>query len=248
MRLIGRALRELGIVWIAAHSPQAKGRIERSFATAQDRLVKGLRVAGANTLEQANRYLDQEFLPWWNQHLKVLPANPTDAHRPLEAEHNLSAALSCVETRQVANDYSIRFGGKLYQIARQEVRPGMRGGTVRLEARLDGTLAVRFQDRYVAVSQCQPPPKITAKAPPPLRPRQPHAQPNPAIRQAVRPRNGQPSPARIPRKKVTQGRGAAPPRLFLRGQGWAARQPSRAGLRFAALTLDGTWPRRRTDS
>ena len=45
-------------------------------------------------------------------------------------------------------------------------------------------------------------------------------------------------------KKVTQGRGAAPPRLFLRGQGWAARQPSRAGLRFAALTLDGTWPRR----
>jgi hypothetical protein len=60
---IGRALRELGIVWIAAHSPQAKGRIERSFGTAQDRLVKGLRVAGARSLEQANRYLDQEFGP-----------------------------------------------------------------------------------------------------------------------------------------------------------------------------------------
>jgi transposase len=51
---IGRALRELDIVWIGAHSPQAKGRVERSFQTAQDRLVKGLRVAGAKTLEQAN--------------------------------------------------------------------------------------------------------------------------------------------------------------------------------------------------
>jgi len=50
---IGRALRELGVVWIAAHSPQAKGRVERNFGTAQDRLVKGLRVAGAKTLEQA---------------------------------------------------------------------------------------------------------------------------------------------------------------------------------------------------
>ena len=60
---IGRALRELGIPWIAAHSPQAKGRVERGFSTAQDRLVKGLRVAGAGNLEQANAYVEQEFLP-----------------------------------------------------------------------------------------------------------------------------------------------------------------------------------------
>ena len=59
---IGRALRELDIVWIPAHSPQAKGRIERSFQTAQDRLVKGLRAAGAKTLEEANIYLETEFL------------------------------------------------------------------------------------------------------------------------------------------------------------------------------------------
>src|SRR6202521_2805174 len=63
---IGRALRELGITWIAAHSPQAKGRVERNFKTAQDRLVKGLRVAGAKTIEQANAYLETEFTPWWN--------------------------------------------------------------------------------------------------------------------------------------------------------------------------------------
>ena len=98
---IGRALRELGIVWIAAHSPQAKGRVERSFDTAQDRLVKGLRVAGARTLEEANGYLAEDFLPWWNQHLVIAPANATDAHRPLSPEHNLAASLSEVETRQI---------------------------------------------------------------------------------------------------------------------------------------------------
>jgi hypothetical protein len=160
---IGRALRELGIAWIPAHSPQAKGRIERSFGTAQDRLVKGLRVAGATSLEEANRYLEEEFVPWWNQHLVVEPANPTDAHRPLAAEHNLAASLSQVETRQVANDYTVQFRATLYQIARAEVRPGLRGGSVRVEARLDGSIAVRFQDRYLTCSECAPRPKAPAQ-------------------------------------------------------------------------------------
>ena len=151
---IGRALRELGIVWLPAHSPQAKGRIERSFGTAQDRLVKGLRIAGANTLVEANRYLEQEFLPWWNQHLVTVPANTTDAHRPLSAEHDLAAALSRVETRQVANDYTIRFDGEMYRIARADVCTGLRGATVRIECRLDGSLWVRFRDRYMTVTVC----------------------------------------------------------------------------------------------
>src|ERR1039458_8744521 len=85
---IGRALAEVGIVWIAAHSPQAKGRVERSFQTAQDRLVKGLRVAEATTLEQANAYLETEFIPWWNQTLAVVPATAADAHRPLAASNS----------------------------------------------------------------------------------------------------------------------------------------------------------------
>jgi hypothetical protein len=167
---IGRGLRELGIAWIAAHSPQAKGRIERSFQTAQDRLVKGLRVAGVKTLEHANAYLEHEFLPWWNQHLVVVPANPTDAHRPLGAEHDLAASLSLVETRQVGNDYTLRFRRQLFQIARNQVRPGLRGALVRIEARLDGTMAVRFQNRYLTIGPCQPQPKTLAP-PPPARPR-----------------------------------------------------------------------------
>jgi transposase InsO family protein len=157
---IGRALRELGIGWMPAHSPQAKGRVERSFGTAQDRLVKGMRVSGVRTLEKANRYLEEEFLPWWNQHLTVAPANPTDAHRPLGKEYDLAASLCHVETRQVANDYTIRFAGKIYQIARGDVMSGLRGGNVRVERRLDGSVAVRFRDRYLTVEECSPRPKV----------------------------------------------------------------------------------------
>lgn len=159
---IGRALKELDIEWIAAHSPQAKGRVERGFGTAQDRLVKGLRVAGAQTLEQANAYLESEFLPWWNQALTVVAASAEDAHRPLGKGHNLAASLSQVESRQVANDYTIRFDNRIYQIQRTEIRAGLRGGTVRVEKRLDGTLAVRFRDRYLSVSECAPRPKAAA--------------------------------------------------------------------------------------
>jgi hypothetical protein len=167
---IGRALRELGIEWIAAHSPQAKGRIERSFGTAQDRLIKGLRVAGVKTLDGANRYLQEEFLPWWNQHLTVLPAQPTDAHRPLGREHELGAILSRVQSRQVGNDYTLQFEGQLYQIAPAAIRPGLRGAIVRVEARLDGSIAVRFRQHYLPVSVYQPRPQ-TAPAHQPRPPR-----------------------------------------------------------------------------
>jgi len=157
---IGRALRELDIVWIGAHSPQAKGRVERSFQTAQDRLVKGLRVAGAKTLEQANAYLEAEFLVWWNNTIAVIPASSDDAHRPLGKEHSLAAALSYVEPRQVSSGHTIQFDNQTYQIARSDVRAGMRGADVRVEVRLDASMAVRFGKRYLAVTACQPRPKV----------------------------------------------------------------------------------------
>lgn len=162
---IARALKELEITWIAAHSPQAKGRVERGFGTAQDRLVKGLRVAGAKSMEQANEYLEKEFLTWVNETLSVTAANPDDAHRPLEAHHHLAAILSHVESRQVGNDYTIQFESKLYQIASKDIRAGLRGADVRVEKRRDGSIAVRFRDRYVAVSRCEPRPKQTKPKP-----------------------------------------------------------------------------------
>jgi transposase len=153
---IGRALRELGTGWVAAHSPQAKGRIERFFGTAQDRLVKGLRKAGARSVEAANTYLEQEYLPQWNRRFTVKADHATDAHRPLRAEHDLAAILSHVEERVVANDYTIRYNTKIYQIPRTDIRPGLRGGTVRVEERLDQTVWVRFRERSLKVNVCQP--------------------------------------------------------------------------------------------
>jgi hypothetical protein len=157
---IGRALRELNIVWIAAHSPQAKGRVERGFSTAQDRLVKGLRVAGASALEQANAYLEHEFLPWWNQTLTVEPNSPLDAHRPVTEEHDLAAILSHVEERQISNGYTVQYRGQAYQIPSTQVRTGMRGAKLRVEARLDGTVAMRFHNESLLVTVCEPPQRI----------------------------------------------------------------------------------------
>jgi transposase len=164
---IGRALRELGITWIAAHSPQAKGRVERNFETAQDRLVKGMRVAGVVTIEQANEYLHNDYLVWWNRELTVEPASADNAHRPLEKSHSLAASLSYVETRQVRPDYTFRWGGQLYQITRKAVTTGLRGAKVRVEQRLDGTLAVRHDDRYLPIQQCTVAEKSSSKRLPP---------------------------------------------------------------------------------
>jgi transposase-like protein len=171
---IGRGLQELGITWIAAHSPQAKGRVERNFGTAQDRLVKGMRVAKAKTIEQANQYLDEDYLVWWERELTVEPANTDDAHRPLDKSHNLAASLSHVETRHVRNDYTLPLDAELYQIERQAIVSGLRQAQVRVEKRLDGSIAVRFGERYLPVSRCAVAAK--AKVPPvkqasPRRPR-----------------------------------------------------------------------------
>lgn len=161
---IGRALQELGIGWISAHSPQAKGRVERSFQTAQDRLVKGLRVAGARTLEEANRYLETEYLPEWESKFTVTAACADDAHRPLGKQHNLAAILSEVEQRVITNDYTFRHDAKVFQILRGDVKPRMRGASLRVEVRRNGEVAARFEDRYVELKECQPAPKTSTTA------------------------------------------------------------------------------------
>jgi len=163
---IVRALQELGIAAISAYSPQAKGRVERNFGTAQDRLVKGMRVAGVKTIEEANRYLEDDYLVWWEREMTVEANNPDDAHRPLEKSHNLAASLSHVESRQVRPNYTLRWDGKLYQIARQAVTPGLRGAVVRVEQRLDGSLAVRHGHRYLPTTECAEEAKLKKSQPP----------------------------------------------------------------------------------
>jgi transposase len=162
---IGRALRELGIELIHAHSPQAKGRVERCFGTLQDRLVKGLRKAGAKTMEAANRYLEQVFLPDWKRRFRREPASAVDAHRPLGEGHDLDSILSHVEQRRVSNNYTVSWEGKTYQIPREAVRPGLRSSSLRVEERLDGTVWTRIGERAVKLSRCsQPLPELKLEA------------------------------------------------------------------------------------
>lgn len=128
---IGRALRELGIGRIGALSPEAKGRIERFFQTAQDRLVKGLRKHKVRTLEGANSYLEQEYVPLWNERFTVRAATDVDAHRPVGRRYDLASILSHVEQRVIGADYTIRYAAKLYQVTREQIRSGLRGQAVR---------------------------------------------------------------------------------------------------------------------
>ena len=143
-----RALKELDIGLICANSPQAKGRVERLWGTAQDRLVKELRLAKCATLQQANEVLETRFLPWFNRRCVVKASSPSDAHRALGPELNLSAILSHQTMRIVANDYTIRFENQVYQLL-PPAWPGERGGRVTVEWRLDGSMHVRFKDRYL---------------------------------------------------------------------------------------------------
>jgi Homeodomain-like domain len=163
---IGRALQELNIEWIAAHSPQAKGRIERSFKTAQDRLVKGLRRVGAKDLETANVYLKQIFIPLWNRRFRHPPQLAGDAHRALLPGTNLDSVLSIRESRTVTPDYTVRWDGVSYRVEREQIAAGMRGARVQLERRLDGSRWMRWRNHVVALEGCEIKPGELVERPP----------------------------------------------------------------------------------
>ena len=159
---LGRALRELGIGSILAYSPQAKGRIERSFLTAQDRLVKHLRLAKVSTMEGANAFLEKEYWPEWNTHFARPVADFPNQHRTLTPQLELAAILCHMEERVIGNDYTFSFAGRRYQIARADAQAGMRRQRLRVELRLDGELKARYLGRYLLIGECGAP------MPPPL--------------------------------------------------------------------------------
>ncbi len=123
---LGRSLRELGIGSILANSPQAKGRVERSFRTAQDRLVKQLRLAKVCTLEAANTFLEKEYWPEWNECFARPVKDYPDQHRPLSETQDLASILCHAEDRVIANDYTFSFAGRRHQIQREQIQAGMR--------------------------------------------------------------------------------------------------------------------------
>jgi transposase len=173
----GRALHELGIEWIAAHSPQAKGRIERLFETLQDRLVKEMRLAGIDSLAAANHFLETRFIPQWEQRFSVAPRRPRNAHRRLDAGLRLEEILSVRVGRQVADDHTVSWDGHRWGVPREEVCAGLRGAQVEIERRLDGSHWLRFRGRYLRLRHCPAAPRPSA-SPSGLRP------PGPAERRA----------------------------------------------------------------
>lgn len=112
----GRAMKELGVELILAHSPQAKGRVERRHQVFQDRLVKELRLRNISDLEQANAFLEKIFLPEINRRYAVQPRQDTDLHRPLPPDLNLAEILCVQEERVVGRDWCVRWNNQFLQI------------------------------------------------------------------------------------------------------------------------------------
>ena len=142
-----RALNTLGVELIFAHSPQAKGRIERFFKTAQDRLTKELRYANITTMEKANYFLEKKFIPEFNSKFSVSAQNKGDARVPVPRVADLAAIFSEHHTRQVNNDFTVRFENKWYQIEKKQSVSVLRKDVVRMEKRLNGTVAVYHERR-----------------------------------------------------------------------------------------------------
>ncbi len=144
----------------------AKGRVERSFLTDQDRLIKLLRLAKVKTMQGANEFLEKEYWPEWNARFARQPAGEEDLHRPLAKGFELGSALSHVEYRIINNNHTFPYYTKHYQIVREDVQPGMRRQSLRVELWLDGELKARYQGRYVAIQECGAKPAEAPKAAP----------------------------------------------------------------------------------
>jgi len=148
----GRACDKLGIEVIAANSPQAKGRVERNHGTDQDRLVKELRLAGISTIEQANKFLLETYLPYMNEKFKRLPKKTDDAHVKL-GKVSLDDILCMEYERKVSKDYIVRFECRLFQIlpeAKVKPRPG---DTVVIRQKLDNSIHIIWKNKPILVKE-----------------------------------------------------------------------------------------------
>jgi hypothetical protein len=162
------ALEELRVEWIPAHSPQAKGRVERAFQTLQDRLLKEMRIARVCAVDQADRFLREQFIPFWNQRFTKQPRSSHDAHRPL-GSLRLDSVLCHRHERLVTADYTLSLSGRRWLVPKTHVQPGLRKSRVLVEQRLDDSCWVRFRGQHLPL-QPLPPPTPRAASPSGLRP------------------------------------------------------------------------------
>jgi transposase len=150
----GQVLRDLGIGYIAAHSPQAKGRIERLWETLQDRLVVELRLRGLTTPEAAQAYLP-EFIADYNRRFAHPPANRRPAWRP--PPRDFAELLSCRYQRVVARDHTVRVAGRCLDIPPGPHRRAYAGARVEVRECLDGRLLAFYQGQPIATQPAPAP-------------------------------------------------------------------------------------------
>ena len=163
----GRAMQELDMELILAHSPQAKGRVERRNAVFQDRLVKALRLKGISDLEGANAFLDEEFLADLNEKFNVPARAQSDLHRRVPRRVKLERVLSFQEERVVQNDWTIRWRNRWFQLTKenQELALVKRKWTVCEQ--LDGTVLLLLGKRALAWKELPERPVRVAAVPSP---------------------------------------------------------------------------------
>jgi hypothetical protein len=144
----GRALKELGIQLIPAYSPQARGRSERSFGTWQGRLPQELRLAGVQTLEQANRFLRQHYIQEFNQKFCVKAAGKGTAFRRC-GRSDLDWIFSIQTERVVGKDNTVAIQDRWWQIDKCRWRHTLAGQTVTIHQHLDGAVSIRYGPHVV---------------------------------------------------------------------------------------------------
>jgi transposase len=140
----GRAMQQLDIQIICAHTPQAKGRVERVNQTLQDRLPKELRLRGISTWQAGNAYLP-EFMMDFNRRFAVQPRSNNDAHRPLTDQHALDQILTWQETRTLSKNLTLQFRKTVYQIQTPRPRYAMRHAVVTVCLDAQDQLAIFYK-------------------------------------------------------------------------------------------------------
>jgi len=145
-----RAMSQVDVKLITAHSPEAKGRIERMFETLQDRLVKELRLAKVTTMEEANKFL-KNYIPKFNAKFAVVPNRKNNLHKKPtnELTKRLSQIFSVQDRRIINNDYTIMFKNRFYQL--DEIQPVTvyKKDAVTMEEHLDGSLKISYKNHYL---------------------------------------------------------------------------------------------------
>lgn len=145
-----RAMNQVGVKTITAHSPEAKGRVERMNETLQDRLVKELRLAGITTMEKANEFL-QTYIPKFNAKFSVVPNRKKDLHKKInkEIKKKLPQIFSIQNNRQVNNDYTIMFKTQYFQLNPEQPTTVYKKDTVIVEQHLNDEMKIRLRDHYL---------------------------------------------------------------------------------------------------